>query len=795
MRKVRQAAVVAGFLAAICGSALLLPGKMADAAVAVNSKFIDSIHFGSLLGEAAHHLRARGSAIINGGLGQTARVLLPQHPANIYGGSVSFDMRVNPTKINYITMRYWGNDRGEAMGRLLLYCAGRQVGYRFMSDYGLISGAENAGSEGLTPSRPFPGRFFYVTEPLPRRLTRGKSEVRLKVQAIGYDWMYASTFNKYQHKLRRPSRGIYAAWITTSPFFALPGGAPRGMAPPAARRPGPGKALLRQLKFHVNSVLRHILAGKGLDGPQRVEMLARAYGVPWCVAWRNPKVIQRIVHDVDAMAAGAGQKNEANISWRLYGPIGRTVMLIKRPLKPFWNKKIRVAGRWMPRRLAWAKLLIQTIAYERTHQRFYTNQVMIVNYNLYTANQGLEILDPTAAMPEKRALWYLYEAVGLRRFRGNRLAHGWQWPFGRHYRLVTQAGLTRELGYVASYGETITHFLWQMSQATGGNKHIDAQLVKMIKARGYFMEPGTDHSGYRAMRLEGVISWRHNLYPEEVCYGDRNVQGFGLECASLPAMKSKAVIGYAQQCLHDHQFFQSIVAMLNSSDSSMIKSMLQIPRQYAAVSKLPATHVVLPMTPGGKNFVWTDPQDGVVVIKHGHQRLYASLYYRAYDGINALARIHFTTPTVDRLVRAREQVKYIASGAFYTRPDDIDQLQFRGFIPPGNKIHEAYAGGKMPIPVLPKGYIKTANHYGMFPRGHYGPYLGRAGLYVLRYGPWIIAMNCSRRKSWSFTPVAGGRGQARDLVNGKMTALGRRIHLAAHQTVILLHDFGQYRIR
>ncbi len=755
--------------------------------VSQTSAPIDSIYFGTLTSEAAHHLAAAHSAIINGGLGQTARLLLPLHPASIYGGTVSFTMRVSPIVRNYITMRYWGNDRGEALGRLLLYCNGQQVGYRFMSDYGLISGAENAGSESLTPSRPFPGRFFYVTEPLPQKLTRGKTSVRLTVQAIGYDWMYAATFAQYQHKLRRPSRGIYAAWISASPYFALPDNSPRGVGPVAPRRPGPGRAILRQLKFHVNSVLRKMLLGNSPDGPQRLEMLARAYTIPWCAAYNRPAVIARIVRDIDALACGKGQHSEANISWRLYGPIGRAIMLVHKPLVPYLNKSITlVDGKRVLRRMAWAKLLTRTIAYEQTHQRFYTNQVMIVNYNIYTANRGLEILEPSLAMPEKKALWYLYEAIGLVPFRGNKLAHGWQWPFGHHYYLVTKAGLSRELGYVASYGETITHFLWQMSEATGGNPKINAQLIKMIKARGFFMQPGTDHSGYRAMRLEGVIGWRHNLYPEEVCYGDRNIQGFSLECAALPNIKSRAIVGYAQQCLRDNQFFQSIVPLLNSSSSSIIKSLLQIPQQYAAVIKLPATGVRLPMTPGQKNVAWADPQDGVVAVKQGHLRLYASLYYRAYAGINALARIHFTTPTVDRLVRCHEQVKFTPSGQVYIRPDDIDQLQFHGFIPPNSGIHEAYAGGKMPIPVLPRGYIKTAGHYGMFRRGHYGPYLGRAGLYVLRYGPWIIGMNCSRHHEWTFTPLKGDRQDSRDLISGKLIKLDQILKLSPRRTVIFL---------
>jgi hypothetical protein len=753
---------------------------------AAGGGFTDVITFGKPTSEAAHHLTSFASGVINGGMGQPARELLPLHPYSIYGGHLDFTMKCNPNKTNYITVKYWGNDRGEDLGRLLLYCNGLQVGYRFMSDYGLISGAENAGSESLTNSRPFPGRFFYVTEPLPRKLTRGKHAVRLEIQAIGYDWMYASNFRQYQHHLTHPSRGIYKAYISTNPFFAPPAGDVQGIAPaPAPVRPAPGPAILTQLKFQVNKALKSNLRSGKLDGPQRVDMLARAYNTTWCIAYHNPLVIKRIIRDVDAMARGRGNRREANDTWRLYAPVGRAVSLIYPALVPYLHAPIRVKNNTTePRAAAWAALLSKSIAYLTTHERYYTNQAMIVNYNIYSANMGLKLLAPQLAMSNKQARWYLYEAIGLVRWRGNKTATGWQWPFGHHYYEVTQMGLSRELGYVASYGETITHFLWQIADATHGNRKIEKQLIKMLKARGYFMAPGTDHNGYRAMRLEGVIGWRHNLYPEEVCYGDRTLGGTGMQCASLLGDKSRTVLGYAQQCLADNQYFQSIRPMLYSFGSGPVKQMLEIPAQYAAVAKLPLTHVVLPMTHGQPDFAWADPQDGVVVVKHDHTRLYISLYYRALDGINRLARIHYTTATMDRLVRAYEQVQFTPSGKYFVRPDDIDQVQFHGFIPPGNTIHNAYAGQKLPIPVLPRGYVMTHGHYGPFPRGRYGPYLGRAAFYRLHYGPYLIGMNTTRHHTYMLQPVPGMNG-ALNLTTGKQLIISGPLAVKPRETLIL----------
>ena len=779
-----------GWLATILPAVAIVGVLQANAPAgnsALSGRWIDSITFGQPTSEATHHLTADASGVINGGLGQSARVLLPLHPYQIYGGHLNFTMRCNPTRTNYITVKYWGNDRGEYLGRLLLYCNGLQVGYRFMSDYGLISGAENAGSESLTNSKPFPGRFFYVTEPLPRKLTQGKRVVHLEIQALGYDWMYAGNFRQYQHHLTHPSRGIYKAYITTHPFFVPPAGDVQGRPPAPARvRPAPGAAILKQLKFHVNQALAGNLRSRNLDGPQRVDMLARAYNTPWCIAFHNPAIIKRIVRDIDAMARGHGNRREANDTWRLYAPVGRAISRIYPALKPYLHEPVKVqSGQSQSRAAAWAALLTKTIAYLTTHERYYTNQAMIVNYNIYSANMGLQLLAPTSAMPEKQARRYLYEAIGLVPWRGNKTATGWQWPFGHHYYEVTQQGLSRELGYVASYGETITHFLWQMADATHGDPKIENQLIKMLKARGYFMAPGVDHNGYRAMRLEGVIGWRHNLYPEEVCYGDRTLGGGGMQCASLLGNKSKTLLGYAQQCLADNQYFQSIRPMLYAFSSGTIKELLEIPAQYAAVAKLPPTHIQLPMTSGQPDFAWADPQDGVVVIKHDHTRLYISLYYRAYDGINRLARIHYTTPTMDRLVRAYEQVQFTPSGKYFVRPEDIDQVQFPGFIPPGNKIHNAYAGEKLPIPVLPKGYVMTHGHYGPFPRGRYGPYLGRAAFYRLHYGPYLIAMNTTRHHTYKLKPVPG-IARAVNLMTGKTVIFKGPITIKPRETLILL---------
>src|SRR5437016_5777372 len=74
---------------------------------------------------------------------------------------------------------------------------------------------------------------------------------------------------------------------------------------------------------------------------------------------------------------------------------------------------------------------------------------------------------------------------------------------------------------------------------------------------------------------------------------------------------------------------------------------------------LPPTAARLPMEPDQPDFAWADEQGGAVALKHQDARLYLSLNWRRgfmggkrdaqHTQVNNLARVHFTTPAVDRI--------------------------------------------------------------------------------------------------------------------------------------------------
>ena len=64
---------------------------------------LDVISFGDAASEKAHAFSTTSSQVITGGLGESARQLLPLNPISYDGGLVSFKLKVDPDRQNYFT--------------------------------------------------------------------------------------------------------------------------------------------------------------------------------------------------------------------------------------------------------------------------------------------------------------------------------------------------------------------------------------------------------------------------------------------------------------------------------------------------------------------------------------------------------------------------------------------------------------------------------------------------------------------------------------------------------------------
>ena len=300
----------------------------------------DALTFGDAASERSHGLEAEQSRVVTGGLGDPARILLPRDPISWEGGSVSFTMSVDPIKTNYFTVRLWGSEASQ--NRLILFCEGKQIGYRHIGDVDLLDFGNDSGSP------PYNGRFFYKTSPLPRAMTRGKTELHFQIRSIGRIWGYGTTFEQYQKTMTEPTRGLYRVYTHTDGFFAPPPAEKQGAAPAAPTHTAPGPEVLDQLKARESHEITALLAADGPPNQMQIQFLARAYGIRWTPAYQKPKAISRIVSGLDAVFAAyrrdptLAQSDPAtpNPDWFGLGHCGDVLRLLAGRLKPLLGETI-----------------------------------------------------------------------------------------------------------------------------------------------------------------------------------------------------------------------------------------------------------------------------------------------------------------------------------------------------------------------------------------------------------------------------------------------------------------------
>ncbi|MBV8779793.1 MAG: hypothetical protein JO353_00215, partial [Phycisphaerae bacterium] len=519
----------------------------------------------------------------------------------------------------------------------------------------------------------------------------------------------------------------------------------------------------------------------------RLQLMGEAYCTKWSPAYQNSKAIDQIVIDGDTLANDFAQDPKyAGKDWPGAGPLGEAIMRVWPGISDRLDQSMTLSGAPVRRREAWSHTLRQSVDYWRTHRRDYTNQSMIVDRNIYTANRALELIDPPAALPDQKALDYLYQAVGLEPWLGSDPAsdqgladtpsNGAPKPYGNDYCLVTRKGLTRELGWVGTYGETILHFTHDIAQLTGDEK-IRQQLAKLQHARMYFRYPGLDADGFHCMKLPSEVDNRTAHYP--LSGADYNVPDIREEWwMDVPAMLNDdpIAVGAAQQALADNQYFAYVAGRLKDPDTL---GMMRNVDEYAAVKALKPSTYRLPMGDGQPDFAFADEEDAIIAIKHGDTRLFVNLYYRAERAVNGVVRLLELTPTTTRIATVQSETQVNSSGHTYKRPDWIDGIRGRGMPPPGEDIHQAWAGEEMPISARPED--------AKFPAyGEWGPFLGKAAFYQLHWGDFLIGLNSSEKTTYQLK-VPDGQNQLTDLISGKQIEVSNgTVGIRPLSTVVLL---------
>lgn len=742
----------------------------------------DILSFGKAASEQQHALNSMHSKVITAGLNEPARVLLPMQTPTFEGGTMAFKMAVDPIKQNYFTVKFWGSDRDKSM--IMLFAEGKQVGYRHLGDIDLL---------WMGNGQPaFNERFFYVTIPIPLKQTKGKTQIDLELRSYGDIWGYGYTFAQYQRNMVRPSLGFYKAYTHTNTMIEPPKEEVQGKAisnPPL--RKGPGEEVLTVLKKRVNNELTDILKLNRPLNQHEIMFLAPAYEVKWTVVYHKPEVVAKVARGMDEYYKRFladpkliySDQSIYNGDWLVTGPIGRAIVQLWPELKPMLDQTFEDGkGNQISHRKAWSILLDEGIKHNATHRRHYTNQSMIIDMFLYDCNRALQLLDPARALPEEKTLAYLYESVGLKPWLGKETPTGPERNLGDNYWQLTEKGLTKELGYVGYYGEVLD-WIVDMYKSTGkhgvpgsGDAGIKKQLLKMANARSYFRYPALDPDGFKAMRIEAVIGWRDgNHYPGDVIYGDRGIAWDATPLMTAAATLDPQMIGIAQQMIADNQLFKILQDKMELKGIRVTKSLLNIPDEYELIKKQKIQKVSLPMADHMPDFIFSDEEDGVVAIKKGDERLYASLYWRARNAINRLAKVHYITPTIDRLSNIYIHSEFEPSGMTYVRQNWVN-LGFQGGREFYKGIESAHTGEELPIAKIPDG-VK-------FKPGDENVYAGKASFYSMEYGKYLIAMNTTKNKTFELT-VPEGFKNALNLKTKKVISTGK-VAVSPFTTLVLV---------
>ena len=540
------------------------------------------------------------------------------------------------------------------------------------------------------------------------------------------------------------------------------------------------------MAIKVNLLISFVRDQPGPMTPANVDFLAQSYAVSWTSAYNNPSVPGAVIAGMDALVTAAASDTNGLIdymgifgdpSWGGYlGPAGNAIMLMWPEISGSMSTTVAYGGTigTVTRQSAWSQALRASVDYGRFNRRGITNQDIYCTWNIYRANRGLELVDPSNALYESEAVQYLYEATGISPWLGDDQSgegpvpvRGTE-PNGPNWYMVTSQGLTKEDGMVGGdYGEKAASCYAMGLLANDSN--LLAQGLKMLRARSKLRFPTVDGSNYEEMQVPEFIGCRNDQeMPGHVAY--LNTDNLASDLAGSDGARTAGqgasavgsdIVSFFKQGITDGQYYANLTTSQGSLEYAPY-----FPDDLSAALAATASvsgSTVLPMTTGQPNFAYGDEEDMVVAAKYGsgssEERFFATLYWRGGQGetgpnaINGLAKIFDETPQTAWVAEVQEDdVQYVPSGQTVTRTAIVDENS--NDTPPDNPVN-ANNGVRFPMALRsdlssPPPYNKDA---------------GRATAYTLRYGHWLVGLNAHPTNTYTMKLPAGFTS-AVDLVSG-----------------------------
>jgi len=487
-------------------------------------------------------------------------------------------------------------------------------------------------------------------------------------------------------------------------------------------------------------------------------------------------------------------------------------------------------GEELTRREAWERVLKANFDFARTRLSYIYNQVYYTYVGAWEAHEGLRLIGSDFYEGKERSNRILMEALGIEPFLGEEVLVGpdeedldlyhslfyhdgqavftddfvhivgkglakskqdedgnvvRRKPYGEHYTGLTEAGLTRENGYVANYGESGNYLVNYYYKTLGHaddedmNDEILKAALKSIRARGFTRYSSLTDDDNRVMRAEQVTDERNQALPGFTSYGARIGSGMSLQFASLEMQMAenedkysgeewdeywayaREAVGFVQQQAADRQLIENEDFghhdTMSGTDFRLQETYEYITSERSTYDRFDGEQmagVVLPQTDfdyyqedeidalnvdpeSYEQSGWADIDNMYVSIRDGDFRMLGSLFFRN-RGMASNGRLHIMNDGYDHIVQiATNNIFQYEDYNLRAHNIDWDFQSDRGDNWSG--APQALAGEPLPISYQPG--VGTVN------RDNFEadtPYSGYPELQTSRYGKYFIVFNTTR---------------------------------------------------
>lgn len=681
---------------------------------------LDSVQFGDGASEREHGLRLENSQHSTGGLEQSCVQIGPE-------GYIEFELACSPDEVTYLTVKLWGSDTGQ--GQLYLHDGEKQVG-EYLSrepELDILSGEPAfAGrffySTYMLPRRMTEGReqatIRLIATGTPRPYSDDKQDAALESFSRG---IYAAATHvdpfyeveeptasgpksllqseeadgdaQLVHLIAQADIGIakFASWQRFGPEWeAL---VEEGKAPAVMTGCCPSRGAY-SLDWSTEEWLDGIAIRhnrSNLTSMRALSTFARAYHAEWSAYYHDDELLDRVAAGLDyyrrAQGLNGGYVDVWGNKW-VGGPERRKNGGC---LEGFGHRGLAYAFLLAHKQLDERGLLDETtdddadpdtlpIPRRQAYTDLFTGSrdYLVSDYGrghapnqdlgdiiaAWVANECLRILAPGEEWGRGEALGYVYSAVGLA---PDIYGGVWVSPLG----LAMEPNGSLSGGYCGNYGSGCVEMICELAELTGDDR-VRERALQAVDAYSHFRYPDVDAEGRPCLRKEGVITWRNNHTPGRTHYG-------GNAYAALE-LNDPTATREAQLYIRDGRAFDINLDRVDAHFADRVAGAVMLVSDLARLLELPPTHARLPREPEHGDFVYADPLAGCVALRNGDECLYISMNWRhgfrtgspnarsrENAVVNNLARVHFTTPTIDRIANIEMQSPQGFGGLYQCR--------------------------------------------------------------------------------------------------------------------------------